>query len=63
MHFLCQNCYILTIALKFVAMDPIGDKPVLVQIVACGLFDAKPVSEPVLVYFTDGYIHHWLSVS
>ena len=47
------------ISLKFVPGGPINDIPVLVQIMAWRQIDHKPLSEPMLIRFTDAYMWHW----
>ena len=44
---------LIKISLKFVPKVPIDYKPALVQIMACRL-----LSEPMITYFTDAYMHH-----
>ena len=45
-------------SLKSVPMSPIGNKSALVQLMACRLFGAKPLPEPMLTQFTDAYMRH-----
>ena len=48
--FLNENVWIsIKISLKFVHTGPIDYIPVLVQIMACRLVGAKPLSEPMMV--------------
>ena len=52
--FLNENAWIpINISLKFVPMGPIDNKQALVQVIACRLFGAKPLSEPVLIQFIE----------
>ena len=53
----------LKISLKFILKGPISSKPVLVQIMAwCGIGN-KPISEPMMAWFTDAYMHLLASMS
>ena len=55
-----KNIWILiTISLNFVPKCSINNIPALVQIMACRLFGAKPLSEPMLIRFTDAYMRHY----
>ena len=45
-------------SLKFVPKGPIDNKSALVQVMACRLYGAKPLSEPMLTQFTDAYMRH-----
>ena len=45
-------------SLKFVRKGPIDNKSALVQIMACSLFDAKLLPEPMLTQLTDAYMQH-----
>ena len=57
--FLTENGKILIqFSLKFVPKSPIGNKSTLVQVMACRLFGAKPLPEPMLTQFTDAYMWH-----
>ena len=49
---ICINISI-QISLMFVLKGPTDNNPALVQIMACRLFDTKPLSEPMLTQFTD----------
>ena len=51
-------CILIQIWLKFVPEGPIDNKSTLVQVMECRLFGAKPLSEPMLIQFTDVYIMH-----
>ena len=44
------------ISLKFVPKGPINNIPALVQILACHPPGYKPLSEPMMAYFTDIYV-------
>ena len=46
------------ISLKFVPMDPIDNKPTLIQVMAWRLTGDKPLPEPVLTQFIDAYMRH-----
>ena len=46
------------IPLNFVPKIPIDNKPALIQIMACRLLGAKPLSESILAYYTDAYMLH-----
>ena len=45
-------------SLKFVLKGPIDNNPALVQIMAWRRTGDKPLSEPMLTRFTDGYMRH-----
>ena len=55
--------YIIQISLKYVPMGPINNNPALVQIMAWRQRGDKPLSEPVMVYFGNAYIHLSASMS
>ena len=60
--FLYENCWILIqISLKFVPKGPINKKPELIQKMAWHQAGNKPLSEPMMVYFTDAYLCHLAS--
>ena len=62
--FLNENVWIsLRISLKFVPEVPIYNKQALVQIMAWRLTGDKPLSEPMMAYFTDAYMCHSVSMS
>ena len=42
-------------SLEFVPKGPVDNNSALVQIMACRLFGAKPLPEPMLSQFTDAY--------
>ena len=46
------------ISLKHVPRSPIENKPTLVQVMACRLFGAKPLPEPMMIQFTSAYMRH-----
>ena len=46
------------ISLKFIPKGPINSIPALVQIMAWRRPDDKPLSKPMMVYFTDAYMRH-----
>ena len=61
--FLNKNVWIrFKISLKFVTRGPINNIPALVQIMAWRRSGDKPLSEPMMVQFTDAYMHHLDSV-
>ena len=49
-------CVLIQISLKFVPKGGIDNKAALVQVMACRLFGAKPLPEPMLIQFTDVYM-------
>ena len=49
---------LIQISLKFAPEVPIDIKPVLVQIMAWRRTSDKPLSEPMLIQFTDAYLWH-----
>ena len=51
-------CISIKISLKIVGKGPIGNKPVLVQVMACRRTDDKPLPETMLTQFTDAYMRH-----
>ena len=57
--FLNENDRIpIQISLKFVPRNPIDNKPALVQVMAWHWTGNKPLSEPMLIWFTDTYMLH-----
>ena len=50
------------ILLTCVFSDPVNNKTVLVQIITCWWTHDKPLSEPMIVGFTDAYFCHSASV-
>ena len=62
--FLNENIRIsIKISLKFLPKGPISNNPVLDQIMAWRRSGDKPLSEPMLVKFTDAYMRHSASMS
>ena len=62
--FLNENVAILIqISLMIVSKGPIDNKPALVQIMACRRTGDKPLSEPMMAYFTDAYMRYSASMS
>ena len=62
--FLNENIWILImISLKFVPEGPINNIPALVQIMAWHRSGDEPLSEPMMVLFTDAYMRHLASMS
>ena len=51
-------CILINISVKFVPKRAIDDNPALVQIMAWRWIGAKPLSDPMLVRFTDAYMRH-----
>ena len=51
-------CILIKISLKFVPKGPICNNPALVQIMACRRIGDKPLSEAMLIRFTDTYMRH-----
>ena len=51
-------CRLIKISLKFVPKSPIDNNPALVQIMAWCQIGDKPLSEPMLTWFTDAYMRH-----
>ena len=57
--FINENVWIsIKISLKFVPEGPINNNTVLVQIMACCLLGDKPLSDPMLIQFSDAYMQH-----
>ena len=54
---------LIKISVKFVGNSPINNKPALVQIMAWRQTGDKPLSEAVMVQFTDAYLCHKASMS
>ena len=53
-----ENSYILIpTSLKFIPHDPVNNKQALSQIVSCQWTYNKVLSEPVMTYLTDAYMH------
>ena len=62
--FLNENVWIsFKISMKFVPKGPINNIPALVQIMAWRRTGDKPLSEPMIVSFTDAYMRHSASMS
>ena len=57
--FVNEKFYIfIEISLKFVPKGPITNDPALPQVMAWRRIGDKPLSEPMLTWFTDTYIRH-----
>ena len=57
--FLDENGRIsIQISLKFVPKSPMGNKPVLVQVMAWRRTGDKSLPEPMMIQFTDAYMWH-----
>ena len=57
--FMNEKFYILiTISLKFVPKGSIHKNPALIQIMAWRRIGDKPLSEPMLIWFTGAYMRH-----
>ena len=54
--FLNENRIPIRVSLKFVPRSPIGNKPALVQVIACRRTGNKPLPELILTQFTYAYI-------
>ena len=54
---------LIQISLKFVPMNPIDNKPALVQVMAWRRIGDKPLPEPVMAQFTDAYMRHYGEMS
>ena len=62
--FLNENIWIsINISLKFFLKGPINNIPALVQMMAWRRPGDKPLSEPMLVWFTDSYMRPSASMS
>ena len=60
--FLNENVWIfINISLKFVPLCQIHNIPALVQIMAWRQPGNKQLSEPMMVWFAEAYMHHWAS--
>ena len=53
-----NNKILIKISLKLVPRSPIDNNPALVQVMAWHQIGAKPLSEPMMIQFTDEYIRH-----
>ena len=51
-------CIFIHISLNFAAKDPVNNNPALVQVMVWHQPGDKPLSEPIMVYFTDAYMRH-----
>ena len=51
--------YFVRISIEFVPTGSVVNNSALVEIMACRLFGAKPVSEPMLTRPTDAYMRHY----
>ena len=49
---------LIRISLKFVPRGQTDNKSVLVQLMAWRQIGDKPLSEPILTWFTDAYMRH-----
>ena len=57
--FLNENDRItIEISLKFIPMSQIDNTPALAQVMAWRRTGNKPLSEPMLTWFTDAYMRH-----
>ena len=62
--FLNENVWIsIKFSLKFVSMGSINNNLALVQIMTWRRLGDKPLSEPMMAWPTDAYMHHSASVS
>ena len=62
--FLNENLWIsIKISLKFVPKGPINNIPALVQVMAWRRPGDKPLSDPMMVKFTNAYMRHSASIS
>ena len=52
-------CILIKILLKFLSKGPIDDNPALVQIMTWCWIGDKPLSESMLIWFTDTYMQHY----
>ena len=58
---LYENGISIQMSLKIVPKGPTANIPALVQIMAWRRIDVKPLSEPMVALFTDGYLRHLMS--
>ena len=59
LHFFNEILWIsIEISLKFVPKGPINNIPAMVQIMAWCRTGDKPLSEPMVAYVADAYMHH-----
>ena len=62
--FLNENDRIpIQIPLKYVPINSIDNKPALVHVMSWRRQGDKPLSEPMLIRFTDTYMRHWGEMS
>ena len=62
--FLNENAWIsIRISLKFIPQFPTDNQAALILIMAWRLTGDKPLSEPMVAYFTDAYMRHSPSMS
>ena len=61
--FMNENCCIpIQISVKFVPKGSIDNMPALVEKMAWRILGDKPLSAPLMAYFTDAYMHHSASM-
>ena len=53
---------LIQISLKFVLKGPIDNKPMLIEVMAWRRIGAKPLSESMLIPFTDAYLRYYAYV-
>ena len=53
-----MRCIFIIISLKYIPKGPIDNKAALVQVMAWCRIGDKPLSEPMLIEFTDAYMRH-----
>ena len=58
-----KSCILIKISMKFAPNGPIDNNPALVQILAWHRVGDKPLSEPMLIRFTDAYMRHYGEMS
>ena len=51
-------CILIKISLKFVPKGPTDNNPALVKIMAWRQIGNEPLSEPMLIWYTDAYKLH-----
>ena len=56
-------CILIKISQQVFLKGLIDNKQALVKIMAWGLTGNKPISEPVMAFLTDAYMHHSASMS
>ena len=57
-HILLNENFFIKMSLKFVSKSAINNYPALVYTMACHWIGDKPLSEPMLTWFTDAYMQH-----